>query len=285
MSWDDLRFFLAIARHRTLTDAARALTVSHTTVARRLEQLQLQAKTELLTKTPDGFVLTERGQALRQVAERLEAEAHAAERLLVDVGPVEGRLTVTTVDVVFELYWDVFSSFMRAHPEVELAVYLDNRNLDLTRRRADVAIRFSNAPSEVLVGRKLGRHLYAPYAAQSLIDRVNSEVYADYPWILWTEDLRARMTEAWFQRNVGGRPAARVNHTMAMGQMIRAGAGAALLTEIAGDHWGLAPIGPRLDGFELELWILTHPDLKHAERVRAFMDHFVAAVCPSDSTA
>ena len=276
MSWDDLRFFLAIARHGTLSDAARNLHVSHTTVARRLEQLQQSSGVELLTKTPNGFVLTDHGQALLRIAERVESEAHAAERVLVGASSLEGRLTVTTIDVIVELYWKALESFMAAHSEVELVVRLDNRPFDLARRQADVAIRYSNAPPPGLVGRKLGRHALAPFAARSLAARIGRTAgYAAYPWIMWTEDQHARLTEAWYRQHVGRPPAARVNHAMALGQMARAGAGAVIVTEAVGRLWELEAIGPRIPGFDIDLWLLTHPDLKHAGRVRAFIDTFV----------
>lgn len=279
MSWDDLRFLLAIARHGKLSDAARVLNVSHTTVSRRLEHLQQRSGTELLTRTPDGFVLTNHGQALLRIAERVETEAHAAERVLMGTNTVAGRLTVTTIDVMVELYRDVFAQFMRAHSDVELVVRLDSRALDLSRRQADIAIRYSNAPPPGLVGRRLGTHRSGPFAASSLIERIGRAAgYSSYPWIMWTEDQQARLTEAWYQEHIGRPPAARVNHPMALGQMARAGAGAVVVVEAAGRLWGLEPIGPPIPGFDIDLWILTHPDLKQAGRIRAFMDHFVECV-------
>ncbi|WP_214647741.1 LysR family transcriptional regulator [Novosphingobium aerophilum] len=82
MDWDDVRSFLAIARARSLSGAARELGVRQSTMSRRLEALELRAGARLLQRTPRGYELTPLGEAVLGNAERMEAEAIAVERLV-----------------------------------------------------------------------------------------------------------------------------------------------------------------------------------------------------------
>jgi DNA-binding transcriptional LysR family regulator len=79
--WDDVRFFLAIARESSLSGAARALRVDHATVGRRLTALEQRLGAKLFNRTPEGFAITSAGQAMLKQAEAMEAAALAVERL------------------------------------------------------------------------------------------------------------------------------------------------------------------------------------------------------------
>src|SRR3954454_19315597 len=96
---DDLRSFLAIARHGNLSAAARALKVTQTTMGRRLEALHERSGARLLQKTPTGFVLTAAGELVLGAVERMEAEALAVERTISgeDVR-LAGRVRIATVE-------------------------------------------------------------------------------------------------------------------------------------------------------------------------------------------
>src|SRR5258708_11848072 len=89
LDWDDLRFFLAIARHGSLSAAAKDLHVAQSTVGRRLASLEASLGVRLLNRTPEGYVPTPAGHDVREQAERLEAEALSVER---NVGGLDTRL-------------------------------------------------------------------------------------------------------------------------------------------------------------------------------------------------
>jgi DNA-binding transcriptional LysR family regulator len=101
LPWDDLQSFLAIARHGTLSAAARALGVTQTTMGRRLTAMEGRAGARLLSRTPGGFVLTPAGEAVMGNVERIEAEALAVERRITgrDIR-LEGVVRVTSVEIL-----------------------------------------------------------------------------------------------------------------------------------------------------------------------------------------
>ena len=91
LDWDDLQSFLAVARHGSLSAAARALGVQQTTMGRRLAGLEVQAGVRLLQKTPRGYTLTAAGEAILGNVERIEGETLAIERRITGGGCAAGR--------------------------------------------------------------------------------------------------------------------------------------------------------------------------------------------------
>lgn len=287
MNWDDLRFFLAVARRGTLTRAARDLGVTHTTVARRLAALQQGVGVRLFEKLPDRYALTAAGEDILSIAEAMEERAQAVDRqLLGRDARLSGPLRVTTVDMLASVHARDFAAFIQQYPGVELEVSVQTAVLNLARREADVAIRATlSSPPDNLVGRKAGRWEYALYGARSLVDEVRAGASGDpplgaYPWLAWDERLGARVTERWMASHVpGARIACRVDATSLMIAHVRAGTGIAFLPEvIAQQHDELVALRPREPGFGMDIWVLTHPDLRHTARVTAFTEHISSAI-------
>lgn len=269
MHWDDLRVFLTIQREGSIRAAATALGVSRSTVARRVEMLQAEANAALLERTPDGVVLTPMGEELVPIARRAEAEALAAARLFAgsDVR-LSGRLDLTVFDAAASVVAPVLQSFREAHPEVELRLFVDNALRSLRRREADVAIRGTSQPAPELFGRKLGQMGYAVYGTRERARQRNP------PWVIWDEAMGAKGT--WAVARQSSRRleiAARVDDLGAMIACARAGVGVALLpVPLARALPELVAKGPvPRKGAGLDVWMLTHPDLRRSPRVRALM--------------
>ena len=146
-----------------------------------------------------------------------------------------------------------------------------------------MAIRTTNTPPEHLVGRRLGRLEFALFGARALIDEIGADAPLDaYPWVLWDERFDARATEA-RKRSMApkGRVACRVDSAEVLFAALRAGMGISFLTLLDGarepDLVQMHPIEP---DFGMDLWLLTHSDLRNALRVRAFMDFATEAFAP-----
>ncbi len=170
LDWDDLRHFLAIARHRTLSGAARALHVQQSTMGRRLDALQARAGATLLQKTPSGYTLTPAGESVLAHAERMEAEALAAERAVTgrDVR-LAGLVRLTTVETLLvEVLTPILAEFCERYPDITVDVLVDVRILSLSRREADVALRLTRPEGNELVARRVGSVGYALYASEVL---------------------------------------------------------------------------------------------------------------------
>lgn len=277
MDWDDLRYVLAIQRQRTLTDAAASLGVTRTTVGRRLKELEERLEARLFDRTQDGFVLTSAGDDIVETAQRVEMEILAAEgRILGRDAALSGRLRVSTVDFVFEHFHDVFSTFMKRYPGVELTVRVTNEVVSLLRREADVALRIGNTPAEHLSGRRIGRMQIEVYAARTLVERLGPGArLEDYPWIYPDERSDGRWLDRWLAKNApGARVTMRSDDYSVIRKAVSAGMGVYFLTCFDGDaDPGLMRLGARLVEEARDLWVLSLPDLRHNSRIRAFMDH------------
>lgn len=236
----------------------------------------------LFDATPDGYVATAAGQHVVELAERTETQILAVEaRVLGGDARLHGKLRVTTMDILFRRYRDAFSSFLARYPDVELTVTCTDHEASLTRREADVALRMTNTPPELLVGRKIGRVEFAVYGSRDLVERVGARApYAAFPWLHWDERLNARWLDAWLAQNApGARIAMRVDmSSLALREAIVGGLGVHFLAISEGDaEPGLRRIGPIARAHARDVWLLTLPALRHSSRVRAFMDHMAEA--------
>ncbi len=285
LDWDDLRYVLAVARAGSLSGAARALSVMHSTMLRRIDAIEDKLQARLFERMRNGYVPTEAGEALCRVAEQCEPLVAEAERQIVGGDArLTGSLHVTTGLVVAQyLLPRPLAKFCAAHPDIEVEVQGARERLDLSRREADIAVRMSAEVPDYLVGRKLGEidfRVYAwheaPYLRKSgkqprlrPVDALVNEL----PWICFQRGDRERVYDRWMHAHVPqSSVAVRADHFPTALSLMRAGIGVALLPEfMAREVDGLVPLSAPVAELRSPLWILTHPDLRNSARVRAFM--------------
>ena len=166
-SWDDHRYFLAIARAGSLTSAAEALAVSQPTVSRRLDAMERVRGVRLFNRTRKGYELTESGAELFKTVVRVEEELTEADRTIFGRDDqVSGPLRFTSTEIFINGYlgpsvW----RFLRDNPGIEIQLICTQSTLSLSRGDADLAVRFTESPPDTLVGRRLGTVAYGIYAA------------------------------------------------------------------------------------------------------------------------
>ena len=169
--WNDLRLVLAISRSTTLTGAATALKINHSTAFRRLNALEEAAGVRLFERLPGGvYAPTAAGERMAAAAERVETEAAALDREIAGRDHrLTGRLRVTTSETLaFRLLTGQIARFHTAHPGITVVLVIDNRVLSLSRREADIALRVTRPREGDLYGRKLADIAWAVYAGKSL---------------------------------------------------------------------------------------------------------------------
>lgn len=279
MDWDDLRYFLAAANADSLSQAAKKLGVNQTTVSRRLSSLQEQLGVRLLDRTTLGVETTPAGEdALKAATQVEEILTTLGRRLAGHDSKLTGQLRVTTLDLIPVFEMALFDSFLQQFPDIELEISVDNATRNLSKREADVAIRWTNKPLEQLIGRKLTTAEFALYAAPKLIAKqADNTNVAGYPWLGWEEIMDASATNYWMKNHV---PKAniicRFNNSLAMFNAIKSGMGIAFLPcAFADPDPGLQRIRQVESGFGMDIWVLTHPDLRTTAKVKAFMQHTV----------
>ena len=275
--WDDLRVFLAIHRTRSHAGAARALGVAPTTVGRRLAALEGAVGARLFARTPDGLAPTAAARALLPSAERMEAEALDAERSLAGADArVSGTVRVTSGDGFANLVLcPALPAFLAAHPGLAVEIRAGPRALDLTRGEADIAIRNFRPRERSLVIRRLGVERQGLYAAPAyLAARGRPRTTADldgHDLVLFERDLDRLRTQAWFRELAPrARVSVRTSTTTTMHAACAAGAGLALLSNaFVADDPGFERVLPRLAAPDLEIWSVTHGDLRSSARITA----------------
>ena len=277
MDWDHLRFFLAAARSKTLSGAAKQLGVNRTTVTRRLESLESELGVQLFDRTPGGIVTTQAGADILRVAERVEDDVATLERqVLGRDARLTGELRVTTVDLVALFEAELFGSFGQRYPGIALELSVGDFPRNLTRREADIAIRWTATPLEHLVGHRLVPAEYALYGAVSLLEQFPRDAALDaYPWLAWDAAADARVTAAWMRQHVPqANIVCRYDMAVAMYAAVKAGTGVSFLPcAYADPDPALKRLRAVEPSFGIDVWILTHPDLRGSARIRAFMAH------------
>jgi DNA-binding transcriptional LysR family regulator len=291
LDWDDLRHALAIGAAGSLAGAARTLGVNHTTVLRRLDALEAHLGSRLFDRQRRGYQPTEAGLALLEQARHMAARADEVERQVLGRDrELTGALRVTTAFVVMDhLLPQPLAEFARAYPGIEVEVVENAVLIDLssrqadnahpwTRREADVALRLSAQVAEYLVGRQLGMtqcRVYALRGAPGLPQEVTSldVLTRDAPWVAFERDASTRVYDQWLrQRLAQSNVRVRVDIFNAKAAMLRTGIGVGVLpTFMEARHPELVAVSEPIPELAQPVWMLTHPDLRHTARVRAFM--------------
>jgi DNA-binding transcriptional LysR family regulator len=175
----------------------------------------------------------------------------------------------------------MLASFRTAHPEIALELAASNAILNLSRRDADVAVRPSVEPPDMLVGRRISAVAFALYASVDYLKRKPARLkLEEHDWAAPDDSLAHLRAAQWIDATV---PAPRIifraGSLQALFVAVRAGIGVAPLPCYLGDRDpALRRLGGLMDDFAVGLWLLTHPDLRRVARIRAFMDFMAPAL-------
>jgi DNA-binding transcriptional LysR family regulator len=276
LDWNDLRYLLAVAEHGSLSGAARALTVNHSTVLRRIGRFEDQLAVRLFERLPSGYALTAAGEALANSARQISETVTSVERRIVGQDlRLSGQVRVATTDTLALFVLPAMvARFRAAHPEVQIELTAGNLQADLTRRDADVAVRPTQRPPDHLLGRKVCRVAYAPYAAQSYLAQQRARTaLPKHIWVAPDESMASSVVGTYTQRHLQGAAISfRANSLALLAKAAEAGLGVAMLPCYLGESVGLTRIRDPLDEVTTDLWLLTHADLRKTARVRALVD-------------
>jgi len=158
MDWNDVRLFLALARGGSVRAASSEAGVSHSTVARRIETFEKRLGVRLFDRLPSGYALTRAGEDALPVAKLVEEEMEGLRRRLTGRDQqLSGRIRLTAADfLATHFLMPALAEFAKRYPHIEFEIISTYVSLDLDKREADVALRFTNDPPGHLVGRCLG---------------------------------------------------------------------------------------------------------------------------------
>jgi len=285
LAWDDLRLVKAIANTRNLPAAAARIGIDHSTAFRRLRQIEQTLGVTLFEKHRTGYTLTSAGEEVAGLADRVDEDiVSVLRRLAGSELDLAGELRITTNDTLLvELLTPLLARFTEAYPGMRLDMILSNAALNLSKRDADIAIRASDAPPDTLVGRRVARIGWALYGRVEDFPEPglpDLETLHRRRWVALGDNLATLKAVRYVKSHIAPeRIVYRVNSVLGLAEAVEAGIGIGHLPcFIAGTRPGLRRIGPVNPEFGADLWLLTHPDLRDAPRIRAFLDFLAAEI-------
>ncbi|TKV70451.1 LysR family transcriptional regulator [Rhizobium sp. AU243] len=284
IDWNDLKYILALARYGSYAAAARYLKVDPTTVSRRLRAIEGALEVRFFERGINGEMSpTRAGETAAQRAETVETEilGLAAAANTMD-SSVSGTVRVTAVPILINrVLMPAAGELVKRHPQLRLELIAEPRDLSLTRREADIALRLAR-PGEttgnLILARRIGMLAYAPYAANDSKVDPNS-----LPWLTYEAGMNHLPQAEWIaevaQSENDVAPIV-ANDAEAILQGILAGLGRSLLPCIVADQMSsLMRLVTAVPPPEREMWLLTHPDLRHLARISvvlAWIDEVVS---------
>jgi DNA-binding transcriptional LysR family regulator len=285
-AWDGLHTFLEVARDLSLSGAARRLGLSQPTVGRHIDALEEALGATLFTRSPRGLSPTAAANALVPHAEAMAAAAAALARTASSAAAVDrGVVRVTASEIVgAEVLPPIFAGFRASNPGVAIELALTNRNQDLSRGDADIAVRMIRPTQSGLVARRIGATRIRLYARRDYLARFGEPRsladLANYRMIGFDRDdatFRAAgpLAKALTREDFGFR----CDNDLAQLAALRAGVGVGGCQDaIARRTPDLVPVLPDAFQMALEVWLVMHRDLKTEPRVRLMFDWLAAGL-------
>lgn len=273
--WEDIRFFIALARHGSLSAAARALSVNHATVSRRISSLESTLGEKLVERRPDGYVLTPAGTRVLGSANDMEMAAAILNRGGVDDRP-KGLVRINAPPSTTQGFLIARLARLTAlHPGLDIDLAADLRSVSLDRRETDIAVRFGRPQDGDVIAKPLVPVGFGFYASDNWRRRIAKNAP---PVFVGFDEVNAYVPEAaWLSRQFPrARFSFRTNNHIGQAEAARADAGIALLPHFVGRTSG------RLHHVQLnhlppsrELWIVTRrTDMKDLS-MRMLVDHLI----------
>ncbi|MAW88249.1 MAG: LysR family transcriptional regulator [Phyllobacteriaceae bacterium] len=279
LDWSDYEIVLRIADTGSLSRAAKMSGLSHPTLFRRINAVEEKLGVRLFDRFRTGYQPTAAGEEVVSTARRIAELVNETERLISgrDLRPSGSVRVATTDTLLFGLLSPLIARFRQVAPEIRLDIVVSNEISDLSMREADIAIRPASAPDEHLVGRKLGVIRQAVYAHRShdFGDAIRTPLDT-LPWVGPSFSMAYAQLHAWMKKNGCDRACVcRMDSVLGMCAAVRSGVGVAVLPAyLAASDTELLCLGDTVDDLSVDLWILTHPDLRRTARVRAVLDFF-----------
>lgn len=278
--WNDLRFFLAVARTGSTLAAGRSLKVAQATVSRRITMLEQGLGTPLFVRSPSGYTLSVRGQAMLPHAEAVEREVEALQNKVAAEGRrLSGTVRLTTVESATNVWlMPAIAAFRAQHPAVVAEIIVDDRALDIARGEADIAIRFGNPPQdESLVIRRIVELRESVYVRRDLADELgmpNSyEGLTRFPFISFAGSGVGQIDRWVTSLGPDMQIAHRANTLSAVISAARAGMGAAVMPCLIGDALSnLVRLFPPIPELTTPGWLVSTAAGRQQPHIRALLD-------------
>ena len=291
MDWDKLKVFHAAAEAGSFTHAGEQLGLSQSAVSRQVSALEQELAVSLFHRHARGLILTEQGELLFRTAREVFAKLSMAEGLISESKErPKGPLKITST-VAFSSTWLTprIREFLDLYPEIQVTLVVDDSELDLSMREADVAIRMSPPRQPDLIQRHLlsiPSHIYAaPEYVRKHGTPQKPEDLDKHRLIIYGDESRPPVPNANWLLETGTKPGQErkpilaVNNDYAMLRAVLSGLGIAALSDfMASEHADLARVLPELAGPPVEAYFVYPEELRSSKRINVFRDFLLRKV-------
>jgi len=284
MNWNDIRYFLAVARHGGLTGAAREMRASRSTVARRSESLEAALRTRLFERRPDGYALTDSGRDMIGKAAVIEAGMTELEdRFGGEDGRVSGTVRIVTVETLAHLIMPGLPALQAAHPDLSISVAINPSFASLPQRAADIGLRLCRPQQGSFAVKRVGMLSFGlfgspGYLAAHPVEQASPPI-AGHRLITWGDPLSfvalPKILRSWTEE---ASTVLQVDSMQAQMMAIRSGGGLGVLPRAAAGEAGLEIVLPDLCRQDEPIWLVVHEDIQHARRVRVVREFLETTV-------
>lgn len=291
MDWDNLRVFHAVAEAGSFTHAGESLNLSQSAVSRQISALEESLNVPLFHRHARGLILTEQGELLNKTARDVFAKLSMTEAMLTESREhAKGPLKITTT-VAFGTTWLTprAREFLQKFPDIQLSLLLDDTELDLGMREADIAIRMTQPRQPDLIQRHLMTIRFHVYGHVSYLKRKGVpktvQELDNHDLIAYPTDMRAPISNINWLLDAGDppqgtrNPIMRVNNVYAIFKAVESGLGMAALPDymVEGSR-DIVRVLPELNGPKVETYFVYAEELRHSKRIDAFRDFLVRKV-------
>ena len=267
MAWDDLRYFLELARHKRLLHAGNKLGVDHTTVARRVEQLERGLGCRLFESTSDGYLLTDAGQRLFAHAETIENNiALLHDEARGEAGRVSGVVRIGAPEGFGSIFLAPrLAPLLERHPELDIELLTLPRFPSLAAREADIIVTLDRPQHTRHIAARLTDFTYGLYATRDYVRRHG-------PIRTWSDVARHNLIgyidelllspQLHYLDDVLPSQRIRISSSGMLAQVaaIRAGLGIGVLARYLVPGHGLVALLPKQAEWRRTFWLATHAD-------------------------
>ncbi len=285
MDWDNLRVFLATARHGQILAAAKSLGLNHATVARKLDRLEEEIGTRVFERRTTGVALTPAGEALLTRAERIESELlQAGSELSGAQAKLSGTVRIGAPDGFGTFHLArALGGFANAHPGLTVQLVPLPRSFSLSRREADIIVTIDRPKIGRAIIKKLTDYSLSVYATKAYLetrgDIQSTDDLRDLLFITYVEDI-AYSRALDYTAELGKLMTRHYECGSVVAQMeaVRAGEGVGILHDYAAAQYPeLVRILPDMH-FSRTYWLMSHPDTHDTRRVSEVYQFIVDSV-------
>lgn len=291
MDWDKLRVFHAVAEAGSFTHAGESLNLSQSAVSRQISALEESLSVPLFHRHARGLILTEQGELLNRTARDVFTKLAMTEAQLSESRErPRGPLKVTTT-VAFGSLWLTprIREFLDLYPEIQMSLVLDDGELDLAMRQADVAIRLMPPRQPDLVQRHLMDMHYKLYGTADYLKQFGTpktiEELDDHRIVVYGDESKPPvdninwLLEAGARADAPRRPVLKVNNIYGILRAVQSGLGIAALPDyFAREANDLVEILPELRGPSFDAYFVYPEELRHSKRIAVFRDFLIKKI-------